>query len=101
MSPDSRSHIKESFSHLWFLVRVGIGFVIHVALIVCAVGFTEHAVELSYLVKDHHMNQNFTAVMTGTSAFTAAMAGVYWVKARFIQLFLPECLDEATKKLQQ
>lgn len=102
MMEDKAKQAEEtSWDHVWFLSRVAVGFIIHVLLIICAIGFTEHAVELSYLIKDHSMHPRITALMTGVSAFTAAMSGVYWVKAKFIQCCLSECMDDATKKLNQ
>jgi len=99
---EKTGHIKETpWDRAWFMSRVLVGFIVHVFLIICAIGFTEHVVELSFLIKDHRMNPLITATMTGVSAFTAGMAGVYWVKAKFIQCCLPECMDDATKKLNQ
>jgi len=92
---------ETSWTRAWFMSRVFVGFAIHVIMLVCAIGFTEHVVELSFLVKDHRMNPLITAAMTGASAFSAAMAGVYWVKAQYIRCCLPEVMDDATKKLNQ
>jgi hypothetical protein len=92
---------KTNWEQAWFISRVIIGFVIHVFLIVSAIGFAETVMEATFLIKDHHMDPRLTAVMACLSAFIAGMAGAYWVKAQYIRCCLPEVLDEASKKLNQ
>jgi hypothetical protein len=78
-----------------FLFRAVTGYLIHGALVLCAVALAVFLGGLAVSVRV----QLPIAVMIAVAAFTAGMAGVYWVKGLYIQHFLPELMDEVTRKI--
>lgn len=95
----------DMWTNLWWLSRVIVGYVIHIVLVVFAIYNIELVFE--FVTGFYSMNPEYnvkipvvvSALILTTSTFFANMAGAYWVKQMYIKQFLPELMDELTKKL--
>jgi len=96
----------ELWTNLWWLSRVVVGGLIHIALVIFAI----FNIEIIYEVVKYHyvahsdtriFSPSMVGVIASISFFTASMAGAYWIKSMYIKNFLPELMDEISKKLMK
>lgn len=105
MTPEEiRQKRLKAADDVWYISRVLVGLMIHVFMIFCAFAFAEQAVEVMRLIPDHHdvvsqIPERLTDVLVAVPAFTAGMAGAHWVKGLYVRFFLPEAMDDITKKI--
>jgi hypothetical protein len=105
MTPDEiKKKREEGWNAAWYTSRVLVGMFIHIVLVLSVLTSVEHA--FSFLEMNAHTTDPISHAysrqahyLIALTVFTAGMAGVSWVKSLYIRHFLPEVLDDITKKI--